>query len=168
MKQFDDIYRQHYTMIFRLVSKFISDRQEIEDVVQEVFMKLFLEMQAKRTMDYPKTWLYKVASNQCVNIVGRRQETYSIDDASVYALCDNECVMQKYEEDEQKSVIRQALARLEEHERMIIILYSEGLSYKEIAEISGVKFTSVGKTLSRTLDKLKPLLKRQYDAMLNK
>ena len=131
-------------------------------------MKLFLEMQAKRTMDYPKTWLYKVASNQCVNIVGRRQETYFIDDASVYALCDNECVMRKYEEDEQKSVIRQALARLEEHERMIIILYSEGLSYKEIAEISGVKFTSVGKTLSRTLDKLKPLLKGQYDAMLNK
>jgi RNA polymerase sigma factor, sigma-70 family len=155
-------------MIYRLVSKFISDRQEIEDVVQEVFMKLFQEIQTKRTIDYPRTWLYKVASNQCVNIVGRRQETFSIDDVSVNALSNNECVMQKYEEDEQKIIIQKALARLEEHERLIIILYSEGLSYKEIAEISGVKFTSIGKTLSRTLDKLKPLLKGEYDAMLNK
>jgi len=57
--------------------------------------------------------------------------------------------------------------KLKEHERLVVILYSEGLSYKEIAEVSGVKFTSVSQNLSRALDKLRPLLKNHYYEMLN-
>lgn len=154
-------------MIYRLVSKFSADRYETEDIVQDVFMKLFIQLKTD-SIEFPKTWLYKVASNMCVNTVNRRKETYSIDEVIVQNVDNPDCIESKFEEAEQQEIIRNTLLKLDEHERLIIILYSEGLSYKEIAEISGVKFTSIGKTLSRTLEKLKPLLKGQYDAMLNR
>jgi len=47
--------------------------------------------------------------------------------------------------------------QMKEKERIILILYSEGLSYKEIAEASGIPLSSVGTTLVRALFKLKKL-----------
>jgi len=52
------------------------------------------------------------------------------------------------------------LKRLTKDESVLAILYSEGCSYKEIAEITGIRLTSVGKTLSRTLMKLGNELKK--------
>ena len=47
---------------------------------------------------------------------------------------------------------------------MLVVLYSEGLSYKEIAKASGVRFSSIGKMLSRILKKLETELKsHRYD-----
>ncbi len=167
LKPFEDIYRQHYTMIYRLVLKFITDRHEAEDIVQDVFMKLYVEFCDQRAVEYPKTWLYRVATNTCINAVSRRREFCAIDSQAVHSLTNDENVTGQLEAGEQRKMIHQALSRLENQERIIIVLYSEGLSYKEIAEVSGMKFTSVGKTISRTLDKLKLLLKGNYDAMLN-
>ncbi|MDO5341408.1 MAG: sigma factor-like helix-turn-helix DNA-binding protein [Bacteroidia bacterium] len=45
--------------------------------------------------------------------------------------------------------------KLDTKEKSVIVLYSEGYSYKEMAEITGIKFTSIGKTLERIIDKLK-------------
>lgn len=47
------------------------------------------------------------------------------------------------------------VSKLDGKEQSMIVLYSEGYSYKEIAEITEINFNSVGKTLSRILDKLR-------------
>ncbi len=56
---------------------------------------------------------------------------------------------------ETKTAIYEALDKLKHNEKILAILYSEGFSYKEMAEISGIKMSSIGTTLSRTLKKLK-------------
>ena len=58
-------------------------------------------------------------------------------------------------------MVQAALSSLNPHERALMVLYSEGMSYKEIAESTGMRFSSVGKTLSRTLEKLENELKKQ-------
>ena len=154
MEQFNDIYQQHYASVFRLVSKFTLGSHETDDIVQDVFVKLYMQIEAGVVVLYPKTWLYKVATNACLNTLSRNRETHSID--------------KQIENAELQENLQQGLLKLRENERMIVILYSEGLSYKEIAEISGIRFSSIGKSLSRSLEKLKPLLKNLYDEMLNK
>ena len=57
-------------------------------------------------------------------------------------------------------MIRIALNAMNEEDRKLLVLYSEGYSYKEIAEISGMKFSSVGKTLSRALKKMKEVINK--------
>jgi len=167
LEQFNEIYKQHFTTIYRMVSKFSVNRFEAEDIVQEVFIKLYLQFESGSEVQYPKTWLYKVAANICINTVNRRKETHSLEMVHDSELGARDSLEAKMEQTEQETIIREALLKLKEHERLIVILYSEGLSYKEIAMISGVRFSSVSKSLSRALEKLKPLLKKQYYEMLN-
>ena len=167
MEQFNDIYQQHYRTVFRLVSKFTLGSHETDDIVQDVFVKLYLQMEAGVVVLYPKTWLYKVATNTCLNTLSRNKETHSIDKISDLETTIADSIDTKIENAEQQNILQHALLKLKENERTIVILYSEGLSYKEIAEISGIRFSSIGKSLSRSLEKLKPLLKNQYDEMLN-
>jgi len=168
LNQFNDIYQQHYKTIFRLVSKFTLGSHETDDIVQDVFVKLYLQMEAGVVVLYPKTWLYKVATNACLNVLSRNKETHSIENVSHLESSVADSVDLKIENDEQQRMMQKALLALKVNERMIVILYSEGLSYKEIAEASGVRFSSIGKSLSRSLEKLKPLLKNQYYEMLNR
>lgn len=168
MKQFHDIYQQHYAMVFRLVSKFTLGSHETDDIVQDVFVKLYTQIEGGVMVEYPKTWLYKVATNACLNAIGRNKETHSIENAGLLETIVADSIDTKIENDEQQRMVQRALLTLKENERTIVILYSEGLSYKEIAEASGVRFSSIGKCLSRSLEKLKPLLKNQYYEMLNR
>jgi DNA-directed RNA polymerase specialized sigma24 family protein len=57
------------------------------------------------------------------------------------------------------------MQRLKMKERMLLTLYSENFSYKEISEISGVKMTSVGKSIARGLEKLRIILENEKDKM---
>ena len=56
---------------------------------------------------------------------------------------------------DEASDILNAIAHLNEKEQTLVVLYSEGYSYKEIAKMTGRNFTSIGKTLSRIMDKIK-------------
>lgn len=167
MEQFNELYKLHYTTIYRMVSKYSVSRFEAEDIVQEVFIKLYLQYDSGATVQFPKTWLYKVASNICINTISRRKETLHIDKVNELDLGVFDSLEMKIEEDEHGKIILNALSILKEQEKLIVILYSEGLSYKEIADVSGVRFSSVSKCLSRALEKLKPLLKNRYYEMLN-
>jgi len=150
-----------------LVSKFRVNSHDAEDIVQDVFVKLYLQFNSGNQVQYPKTWLYKVAVNVCINTVNRRKETELLENvnSSEYGTADS--LETSIDQNEQEEIIRNALMKLKEQERLIVILYSEGLSYKEIAEVSGVKFTSISQNLSRALEKLRPLLKNHYYEMLN-
>lgn len=168
MEQFNDIYQQQYAAILRLVSQFSVNRHEAEDIVQEVFVKLYMQYQTGTIVHYPKTWLYKVATNMCLNAVSRKRDSISVEHASAQSVTCNDCIQTTIEENEQRIIIQTALSKLKKQERLLVVLYSEGLSYKEISEISNIKFCSVSKSLSRSLDKLKLLLNTNYNELPNK
>lgn len=158
MDQFDNIYKDNYRLIYNVVRKMVSDKDDASDLVQEVFIKLYQSLEKKVIIEYPVSWLYKVTVNKCIDYTKKHQRHEQIE------------LFTHIEEDdaadpnEKQAVIRLAMKRLKEEERMLAILYSEGLSYKEIANITGIRFSSVGKTLSRTLEKLGNELKNlKYD-----
>ena len=66
---------------------------------------------------------------------------------------------------ERKLLINNALSKLNPKNKLLAILYSEGLSYKEMSELTDIKFSSIGKTLSRTLSTLKNELKDKEDEL---
>ena len=61
---------------------------------------------------------------------------------------------------ERKAIVGKALSTLKTNERAMAVLYSEGLSYREIAEVTGINPASTGKMLSRILKKVESELKR--------
>lgn len=155
MDQFDKIYSDNYRLIFNVVYKMVPDPEDASDLVQEVFINLYQSMKKEVVIEHPRSWLYKVSIHKCIDFVKKRHKPEKIESFSQLKDEDN-----PLDSLEKQAVIRLALARLTKEESMLAILYSEGCSYKEMAEITGIGFTSVGKTLSRTLTKLGNELKK--------
>lgn len=159
MEQFDKIYNENYRLIFNVVQKIVSNGDDASDLVQEVFINLYQNLEKGTTIEYPRSWLYKVTVNKCIDFTKKQQKYEKIESAIYLKDEDN-----SLEINEKQAIVRFALSKLKKDESVLAILYSEGLSYKEIAEITGIRFTSVGQTIARTLAKLGNELKKlQYE-----
>ena len=133
----------------------LPDGQYADDIIHDVFIDYFEKCNGSNPVLCPKSWLYRVTLNKCIDRVrfdkrfGRIEEVGEI-------ISKDDCI----ENNEKKAVISRALSNLKAKERELAVLYSEGLSYKEIAEIKEINPASIGKMLSRTLKKLETELKK--------
>ena len=135
--------------------KMIGDTDDVDDIVQEVFLQFFNNLRNGMVIMHPKSWLYKVTLNKSVDHIRRRKRFLNLGEAKEKASVENPAEEMHYK------AIHAAVQKLKPRERMLVVLYSEDLSYREIADASGIKFTSVGKMLSRTLKKLEKEMKNQ-------
>ena len=155
MNNFESTYRENYPKMFGIAMKMVNDKDVTSDIVQEVFVCYFEKLQNGYMVYQPQSWLIRATINKCVDYLKRRKKRSPLD--AVSELADEE---ESFEIQQPDVILKQAIAELKPLEMKLIMLYSEGCSYKEIAQIAEIKFSSVGKTLSRTLHKLKEILKR--------
>lgn len=154
---FEEIYSENYKAMHRVAFKMIGDQDGASDIVQEVFIDCFEKIGKGYVLDSPKSWLYKVCYIKCIDHFRKQQGLHEIK-------LMKEIEDEQHDNQELKAVIKKALSILNPKERMLTVLYSEGLSYKEMALATGIKFSSIGKTLSRSLKKLEQeLSKYRYE-----
>lgn len=152
LKQFNDLYNSNYKSIYRLAFRFVRNREAAADISQDVFLYLYKRLSENGKIENEKAWLYKVCSNLSLAYIRKNKRIINL----------NEPVnVEKIKVENPESIVFDALQKLDENDRMLLVLYNEGLSYKEIADATEIKFTSVGKTLSRTLKKLKDEIERR-------
>ncbi|MCX6244273.1 MAG: sigma-70 family RNA polymerase sigma factor [Bacteroidetes bacterium] len=156
MTDFQSIYNGNYNKLFRVAMKMVGNGDSARDIVHDVFVRYYERKMEGHLILYPSSWLYRVVINKCIDSLKRATKFQTIRPS------DHERADDPEDMKEQKiTMVQAALSVLNPHERALVVLYSEGLSYKEIAESSGMRFSSVGKTLSRTLEKLENELKKQ-------
>lgn len=141
--------------MYRVAFKMIGDKDGASDIVQEVFIACFQRLRNGLVLDNTKSWLYKVTYIKCMDHFRKQKRLNEIE-----LMDDIEIEDKQNDKHEMKIVIIQALSKLNPQEKAIAVLYSEGLSYKEMASATGINFSSIGKTLSRTLIKLEQELKK--------
>jgi len=124
------------------------------DVVQDVFVDFYKKIQNGNKVEYPKSFLYRSTLNKCID-EQRKRKKFASNEIPAGTTDGNKF----FEIQEARKLISQGMKALSIRDRELAVLYSEGLSYKEIAEITGIAFASVGKTLSRTLKKLEKELR---------
>lgn len=134
--------------------KMLANDDAAHDILQDVFISYYeIEKRGKEILK-PKSYLVRATLNKCIDFSSRESRHEKINGNHLQTT-------DQYEErKDEKEVIRAALSAMNENDRTLLVLYSEGYSYKEIAETSDIKFSSVGKTLSRTLKKLKEEIKK--------
>jgi len=153
LNDFENTYKENYPKVFCIAKKMVDDEDIASDIVQEVFVYYFEKLQNGLVVHFPPNWLVRAAINKCVDYLNQRKKFTSLSVVS-------ELEVEEETVDSMSSVLKQAIAELKPVEMKLIVLYSEGYSYKEIAQIAEINFSSVGKTLARTLQKLKEILKR--------
>ncbi len=157
LKNFDLIYKQNYPKLYRVAIKMLLNHDEASDIVQEVFMYYYQKTKRGYKIEYPSSWLYRATLNKCLDLNKVTRKKVLIEDHEHNkSMLDENLAERNFQE----QVIQKALSNLSHSEKELAILYSEGLSYKEMAEVTGIKYSSIGKTLSRTLKKLNGILKK--------
>lgn len=141
--------------MFRVARRMLGDHDAVPDILQEIFMDFYGKLNNGHKIYNPKCWLYKATCNKCVDNLRKRKHHQSID--SVYDL---KAETGTAEKQEMKGIVNLAMCMLKPKEKSLVVLYSEGLTYKEIAESTGIGFSSVGKMLSRSLKKMENEFKK--------
>lgn len=169
---FDLLVLKYQHKIAKLVTRYVYDRAEVEDVTQEVFIKAYRALAGFRGESAFYTWLYRIAINTAKNHLvfqGRRLPSTDMEVEEV-ELTDEGAVLREISTpehsvltDEIARTVTRALNALPEDLRIAITLREiEGLSYEEIAAIMECPIGTVRSRIFRAreaIDKeLKPLL----------
>jgi RNA polymerase sigma-70 factor (ECF subfamily) len=147
--------------MFGIACKMVNDRDVAKDIVQEIFIYYYEKIQDGFFPQNIQSWLIRAVINKSIDYQHKKKKHTGLIALNETATDEN----QNFETQQRNALLHQAIAKLKPLEMKIIVLYSEDYSYKEIAEIAEINFASVGKTLSRTLDKLKIILKEQHYEM---
>ncbi len=151
---FDEIYHLYYIKIFQFIYRISFSEQDSEDIAQEVFLSLHHEINKNKLPLHPKAWLYRCALNKYINLNKKTKNLQLTDNINYYEKNALNTIETDIIQSERKKAIAAALLKLTPKEQILINLYNDELSYKEISEILDIKLTSVGKTLSRVIQKL--------------
>src|SRR5512139_2511124 len=172
-RAFDLLVLKYQHKIAKLISRYIRDPDEVQDVAQEAFIKAYRALANFRGESAFYTWLYRIAINTAKNHLmaqGRRPpgSDVEIEDALITeegaeALSDNDTPEGLALTDEIERVILEAIEALPEELRTAITLRElEGLSYEEIAESMSCPVGTVRSRIFRAREaidaKLKPLI----------
>ena len=171
---FNALFRKHQTRALNLAFRFTRDRQSAEDVVQEVFIKVYeRKVNADPSAKF-STWLYRVVVNASLDLVRRKktlffrsfdEERRSGESESVQTLAEtiaDPAALRPGEalvEREAQEALRQEIDRLPDKYRAPILLYQfEEMPYRDIARILGISEKAVERRLSHAKEHLKKKL----------
>jgi RNA polymerase sigma-70 factor (ECF subfamily) len=171
---FDLLVRKYQHKVAKLISRYLSDRAEVEDITQEVFIKAYRGLGAFRGDSAFYTWLYRIAVNTAKNYLesqGRRPPSADIEIEGaellegVNGLRDLGTPERNLLTDEIADTVNRVIEGLPTDLRMAITLRDlDGLSYEEIAHVMECPIGTVRSRIFRAreaIDKeLRPLLER--------
>lgn len=176
---FSAIVRKYQQRVFNLVFRMLGNREEAEDVAQDVFVTVFQSAASFRGDSKFSTWLYRVTVNHCKNrlkYLGRRGRHMGrpLDEIAEHELARGSGEAQpRYHASiprpddmaaghQLERLIQAEIARLEEDHRILIVLRDiQGLSYQEINEVTGLNIGTIKSRLHRARLALKEALAKQ-------
>lgn len=168
-KSYDKLLKKYKNSVYSLVLRMVRNSQEAEDLTQEAFIKAFNSLASFNEEYAFSTWLYKIATNNCIDFFRKRKlQTYSLDKPIQYK--DSEIQHEIPDPDlnpeksimasERNKLIKEAINKLpEKYHRAIVLRHSEEKSYEEIAEILGLPLGTVKARIFRAREMLNKTLK---------
>ncbi len=159
-----EVFRRFRPLVVRLASTFASlDRDEVEDVVQESFVRAFKALPKLREPQAFERWLYAIARNRALSHLERKQNGMRVREELANEPADAEpsVVPRSLQLERELEVVRGLIAELPDgaEKRTVELFYLEGkLSAREIAEQLGVGKSAVTMRLERFRAKVKEKL----------
>ena len=159
---FQLIYDKHRNRIYKTAIKFLKSPIIAQDVVQDVFLKLWFERNSINESKPIEAWLYTVAKNNILNKLRKIANDWkAIDNLSHTHLQSENNTDHKLIEDEYKRNLEHALSQLPDQQKAVYILSRfEKLTYVQISQKMGISPLTVKTHLSRALYSIR----KQFEA----
>lgn len=157
---FRELYDMYRERIWTLIVYSVGDSLQAQDVLQNVFFKVFRGLRSFRFQSSLFTWIYRIARNECWNNNRRRGVPHlplkailgSSDEIDTKPIPDGR--------EARKAILNNAVRQLAFKMREVVVLrYLEGLSYEEISRVLGCALGTVASRLNRALAELEERLR---------
>lgn len=168
---FDSLVVMYKDLVFHMCFRMLGDYQEADDTAQEVFVKVYTNIKRFRFESAFSTWLYRITVNTCKNkLVSpefrhknkmiRLSNPTQDSDSFIDIEDERQSPLTALENKERSTVIHKAIQKLPEEQKIVLVLRDiQGLSYKEIVSITGLKSGTVKSRLTRARLALRQQLK---------
>jgi len=135
-----------------------------QEITQEAFLRLYIALREGKTIEHPKAWVYRVAHNLAFDTAMYSSREAVLSDALVATLASGEPGAEgKLLEREWHEGFQSEFQNLSKQQRICLELRAQGLRYREIADVLGIRTSTVGEFLSRAITRLKKWNKDRYE-----
>jgi len=162
---FKQLFESYQDAVFNLCFRFANNREDAEDLCQEVFLKIYNSASTFKHKSKLSTWIYRITVNLCLNFK-RKHHKFNwlfLDDTSEeksnvsehLAIPEADQPDSFVEKKEQEQIVQDAINSLPKNQRIAVILQRyEDLSVQEIADILGISALSIQSRLARAKENL--------------
>ena len=166
LSAFREIVERHQNPLLNYIYRYTGDRASSEDIAQEVFLRVFKNAKEYQPLSSFKTWLFKIATNLCLNELRDNRihrntiDIFELNEAGFVALASKHpSPARELESHELSFTLKKALKSLSEKQRVALLLhkYSE-FPYIEISQMMGCSISSVESLIHRARQSLKKQL----------
>ncbi len=169
---FDELVRRNTPKVHALIYRFLGDPSQVEDLTQEVFLRIYRTAPRYQPTAKFTTWLYRIAANLSFNVLRSKARSHAVtlemptgdDDRGYYREVEDEDAPPPdsgLAEEELSETVARAIAELPENQRVAIVLNKyENKSYEEIAQVLKCTTMAVKSLLSRARTNLRDSLSR--------
>ena len=151
---FAELYARYRGRIYAYILRMIGDRDRADDIFQDTFSRIYRSsLNSDKEVKRASSYIFTTARNRCLNAIRDKKQTTDVEDY-------HQVVYQpSYENAELSELVKTSLDLLPEHYREAFILREyDGLSYQEIAELTGQTLASVKIHIFRAKKKLREIL----------
>lgn len=175
---FEAIVKEYQNKIYTLCYRYTGNYEDARDLAQEVFIKVYRNLNKFEGRSSFSTWIYQVAGNTCKDYLRKiknksefsiEEEVFNKDESfTPQVLKDENTPDLQYEEKEKISLLKEAINRLNPEYKMVIIMREfQDLSYEEIARETNTSVGTVKSRLSRGRNMLKNIFLQGMEGSLN-
>ena len=156
-QRFDDLYQKYAVIVFRTAYNFLLNKDDAEDIVQEVFIKYFISNKTFNDDNHEKAWVLTVTANLSKNVLrSKSRQNLELDDTI-------KIVDHKFDKAITNHLdLEEAMKKLTANQRLVIYLfYYEQIPIKNIAKIIKSNENTVKSHLLRAKSKMKTYLEKE-------
>jgi len=151
------LLEEHKRILYKLAGVYCAGAEDRRDLVQEMVIQLWRSFPRYDDRMKFSTWMYRIGMNVAISFLrreGRRgRETVELGQVDIIDTAAADRALGEMGDD--LRLLRQLVAQLDEMSRALIVLYLEGYSHAEIAEILGISATNAGTRINRIKNRLR-------------
>lgn len=160
---FEQIFRQFHVALCRYALTILKDSENAEEIVQDVFLKIWEKRESLVITVSIKSYLYRAVHNSCLNLLDKKKKEIRMDEAPLKIVHQSAAPVADLQSKELEKAIADAMNKLPEQCRKVFELSRFGeLKYSEIAGVLGISVKTVenqmGKALRIMREQLSPYL----------
>ncbi len=133
-KQFKDIYSNYSQKVHRLCLGYTGDSMQADDLLQEVFIKVWENLEKFRGESQISTWIYRITANTCLLYLRSNKKQTKVELEKTALKMSEETI----DTENQIQLLYKCISELNEADRLIITLLLEEVPYSEIAEVISI------------------------------